>query len=95
MTFVLTIPDEMRQKYIGRRVQDLESLKAALAKSEFDLFFKVGHQLRGNAATFGYESLGILGEKLEHAGTARDSAEAEECLSVLEKWISEQKSQPK
>lgn len=92
MTFVLTIPDEMRHKYIDRRAQDLGSLQGALEKNDFEVFSKVGHQLRGNAATFGYDSLGVLGEKLEKVAESHDTAEAEACLSALRSWIAQQKA---
>lgn len=89
MTFALSIPDEMRQKYIERRGRDLTALKDALARNDFEYFFKVGHQLRGNAATFGYDALALLGEKLEEASNGHDRAGAEACISTLSHWIEE------
>lgn len=91
MAFSLSIPDEMRQKYIDRRTADLSQLRAALEKSEYEAFHKIGHQLKGNAATFGYDSLGLLGERMEKAGEARDRAEAESCLTELQGWLESQK----
>jgi HPt (histidine-containing phosphotransfer) domain-containing protein len=92
MTFVMTIPDEMRQKYISRRMNDLKALREALAQNDFELFSKVGHQLKGNAATFGYDSLGLLGEKMEDIAQTKNHNEAEACLNTLDNWITENKT---
>lgn len=87
---MMSIPDDMRKKYVGRRAQDLASLSLALESSDFDPFFRVGHQLRGNAETFGYDLLADLGERMEAASTSRDRSEAEQCLKVLRQWLDEQ-----
>lgn len=90
MTYAMTIPDEMRRKYIERRRRDHADLANALAAGDFDVLYRVGHQLRGNAATFGYDSLTLLGERMEAASQARDRAEAEFCVEALGNWIREQ-----
>lgn len=86
----MAIPAEMRNKYISRRRQDLESLRTALAGGEFAVFSRIGHQLRGNAATFGYDALAQLGEKLEKVAETHDRTEAEGCLHTLGSWIEAQ-----
>ncbi len=63
-----TIPEELRKRYLSRRQKDLDSLVEARACNNFETFRKVGHQLQGNAPTFGYEDLAKLGILFATAG---------------------------
>jgi len=90
MEFAMKIPDEMRKKYTERRARDAEELARALEAGDFTVLEKVGHQLRGNAATFGYEPLAEIGRKMEMAAEKHCSQEAEECLFALKAWVQEQ-----
>jgi HPt (histidine-containing phosphotransfer) domain-containing protein len=89
MSYQMKIPDEMRAKYIERRQRDLEELKQALGAGNLEPFQRIGHQLKGNGATYGYDELGELGRRMEEAGNAKDSSVAEECLSKFIRWISD------
>ena len=82
----LIIPEEARLKYIERRMKDIESLRQALVQKSFDEFKRIGHQLKGNAASFGYMDLEKVAIQLEAAGDNQDSFEAQRQLSLLEQW---------
>lgn len=88
MSYIMNIPDEMRAKYIERRKRDLEELKQGFAAGSFDSFQRIGHQLKGNGATYGYEELGELGRRMEEAGLEKDRSKAEDCLLELIEWVS-------
>ena len=87
MSYQMKIPDEMRVKYIQRRQRDLEELKQAINTGNFEPFQRIGHQLKGNGATYGYEELGELGRRMEEAGNNKSQSEADECLSEFIRWI--------
>ncbi len=87
MELDFAMPEEFRQKYVFRRVQDIESLRAALNNSSFEEFQNVGHQLRGNVASFGFFDLEKIAERLELAGNQRDQTLAREQLGLLEQWF--------
>lgn len=91
MGYTMAIPDEMRKKYLERRRRDIEELNTAAAKSDPAPFIKVGHQLKGNALTFGYQELADVGARMEEAGNQQDWAVAKECLASLEHWLEAQK----
>ena len=83
----LIIPLEARLKYIERRKKDVESLRAALSSRTFDEFKRIGHQLKGNAASFGYMDLEKVAIQLEQAGEKQDSLEAARQLTAFEQWL--------
>ena len=87
MSSELTIPAELRKKYIDRRTKDEVMLTEALAAGNFEPFKVLGHQLKGNALSYGYPELGELGVKMESAGDEKNSASAQFCVEELKRWI--------
>lgn len=87
MDLEIVIPDEVRLRYIERRKADVETLRQALGKRTFDDFKRIGHQLKGNAATFGYADLERVAIQLEVAGDQQDHAEARRQFGLFEKWV--------
>lgn len=83
----LIIPQEARLKYIERRKKDIESLKSALQTNSYDEFKRIGHQLKGNAASFGYSELEKVAIQMEQAGEKRDHLEATRQLEAFEQWF--------
>jgi HPt (histidine-containing phosphotransfer) domain-containing protein len=86
----LIIPQEARIKYIERRKKDIESLRSALAMNTYDEFKRIGHQLKGNAASFGYMDLEKVAIQMEAAGEKRDHHEALRQLELFEQWWSKE-----
>lgn len=84
----MMIPEEARQKYIERRKKDIESLRDALTGNSFEEFKRIGHQLKGNAASFGYSDLEKVAIQLEAAGMKQDRHEALQQLGLFEQWFS-------
>jgi HPt (histidine-containing phosphotransfer) domain-containing protein len=85
----LEIPADARQRYIERRKTDLETLRTALRTRNFDEFKRIGHQLKGNAATFGYKDLEQVAIQLELAGNSASVNESAHQVELFEKWLNE------
>lgn len=83
----ITIPEEARQRYLERRKKDIENLRTALSSKTFDEFKRIGHQLKGNAASFGYGDLEKLAVQMEAAGERRDLHEAGRQLELFQQWL--------
>lgn len=83
----IDIPEEMKAKYIERRKQDYATCVEAFNKSDFETFLRIGHQLKGNAASFGYDDLGLIAANLEKAGKAQDLAQIKKLLSQFEVFL--------
>jgi HPt (histidine-containing phosphotransfer) domain-containing protein len=84
----IEIPDEIRTRYIERRKKDIESLRTALLDRKLEEFKRIGHQLKGNAASFGYSDLEKLAIQMEIAGDKQDLGEASRQLTLFENWFS-------
>jgi len=90
----INIPKEVRLRYIERRQKDIEVLRAALRTQTLEEFERIGHQLKGNASSFGYADLEKVAIQLEVAGEKRDIAEASHQLTLFEKWFAKVSSEP-
>ena len=79
----MQIPQANQLKYLTRRRSEIIELKESLIKGQFDLALKIGHQLKGNAATFGFPEFSEIGQGLEKAAQERDQSRA---MEVIEKF---------
>lgn len=63
------VPAESRKKYLTRRLAELSLLEET---RDIETAKRVGHQIKGNAATFLFPTLTELGAQLEQAAVAQN-----------------------
>lgn len=68
----MKIPEKLLQSYINRRIEELDQIDSALHNKEYDLLFKIGHQLKGNGAMYGFPEISSFGELVETGATQHD-----------------------
>lgn len=83
----IQISDEAKTRYLLRRHKDLDDCKAALQNKDFRFLQNIGHQLKGNAVTFGHPALGELGAHIEQSAKDQDSSQLEQCLKNFEDYL--------
>lgn len=59
------LPREMYVTYLERRKIELQKLQKAVAEGRVEDFKVVGHQLKGNAPSYGFDDLAVIAKKLE------------------------------
>jgi HPt (histidine-containing phosphotransfer) domain-containing protein len=65
------VPTESRKKYLTRRLAELDQLEES---RDVELAKRVGHQIKGNAATFLFPKLADLGAQMEQAAIVQDDS---------------------
>jgi HPt (histidine-containing phosphotransfer) domain-containing protein len=83
----IEIPDEVRIKYFERRKTDVQKCTEAIANKDFKFLQKVGHDLKGNALTFGFEPLAAIGENLENAAIEQNIDTARDCVTKMNTYL--------
>lgn len=87
------LPPDARLNYLNRRMAELASLKQHFDSDNLDEIYstakKMGHQIRGNAASFGFAQLTVLAEGLEQAGLAESKKEVEAFMLRLHDNVQE------
>lgn len=72
MSFTNQIPHEMKVVYIQRRLSDFAECHKAIEIGDFYFLEKIGHQVKGNAESFGFDALSPIGIALEAAAKEKN-----------------------
>ena len=87
----IEIPQEALTKYIERRKADLETCKKALQQKDFDAIARVGHQVKGNATTFGFDALSTIAIDLEKYAHSKDVGGLEKVMTRFTQFLANTK----
>lgn len=79
----MQIPVELKRKYLERRIQDIEQLMLSLDQNDFAPAFRLGHQVKGNAATFDVPQIASLGLQIENAAKKQDSDRIKNLIKIM------------
>ncbi|MBY0453067.1 MAG: Hpt domain-containing protein [Bdellovibrionaceae bacterium] len=77
----------MREEYVVRRKADYVTLSDALEKKSIQEFKHIGHQLAGNAESYGFPDLGKTGVKMEALNESDLMTEGIRLLSEFKNWL--------
>lgn len=83
----MEVPNEIMLKYMERRKRDLEDCMAYFVNHQYEDIERVGHQLKGNGATFGHPELSQIGKKLEQAAQVQDLETLQTALKEFSQWV--------
>ena len=83
----MDVPHEFRVQYLERRKSDLQSCMDAIQKNEFATLERIGHQMKGNATSFGFDELATIGELLEDAAKKQDLNRAEDIARNFQAYL--------
>ena len=83
----LHITQQMYLSYFERRESDLTKLRVSLERNRADEFRRIGHQLLGNAATYGFYDLEKLARRIYDANQGRLHLEGPDLIRDFDKWI--------
>jgi HPt (histidine-containing phosphotransfer) domain-containing protein len=89
MEFRMEISKEQRQKYLSRREADLKDCVLSLENKNIATLERIGHQMKGNGATFGFDALSDIGQGLEKAARAHDWKKMEEFVKAFQRHLQE------
>jgi HPt (histidine-containing phosphotransfer) domain-containing protein len=87
----MQLPKEMYKTYVERRGEDCKQLSEALQKNDHTVFRKVGHQLRGNATSFGFDELTQLADRMHEVNEENFSKIGPGILQDLGDWVNVKK----
>lgn len=86
----ISVPKESRVKYLNRRAEEVQKIKTSLEGSpDWELIKKVGHQMKGNAATFGFSELAFYGKRLEDSAQNQNAEDLRKTIAKFEEQVTE------
>jgi HPt (histidine-containing phosphotransfer) domain-containing protein len=60
-------------RYLDRRHKEIESFRVALSGGDFEALRIGGHSLKGSGGGYGFETLTLIGSRIEKAAQQRDA----------------------
>ena len=84
MMLPMQVPMELKKRYLARRIQEIKTLKAALYIGDYSHALKLGHQVKGNAATFDFHEMGPIGHEMEKAASEKNKEKVERLVLKME-----------
>jgi histidine phosphotransfer protein HptB len=76
------IPD-----FLARKRTDLQTMKGALESGDLATIASVGHKIKGEGGSFGFDTLSEIGAALEQCGRNGDRASAQQLVSDLSEYL--------
>jgi HPt (histidine-containing phosphotransfer) domain-containing protein len=73
--------------YLANRRNDVERLREALSREDFEAIRILGHSMAGSGGGYGFPTLTRIGRMLEKAGKERDRASVESQLQELSNYL--------
>ena len=85
-----SLPEDLRRRYLARRHQDALDCSSRLMNMDWAYFERLGHQLKGNAPSFGYDELREIALRIEAFAKRRDVGNLEATLEEFKSWVANQ-----
>lgn len=73
--------------FMANRAKELLALKEAVAKCDFAQLHRIGHRMKGLGASYGFERITRLGQRIEECAKRRDAAAADEHLGEYSRYL--------
>jgi HPt (histidine-containing phosphotransfer) domain-containing protein len=73
--------------FLKNRRKEVETLRAALAASDFEQLRQLGHRMKGVGNSYGFKQVSVLGKQIEDNARAGDAAALELALSSYADYL--------
>jgi hypothetical protein len=74
-------------RFIANRRKDVTTIRDCTERREFPTIVRIGHNMQGNGASYGFPELCDLGKDLEAAAVREDEGRVRELLDSLVAWL--------
>ena len=87
---IYKIPLELKDTipgYLTRRDQDIQALKTYALNDDYTSISKLGHKLKGNGSSFGFDYISELGSLLMQSSDLKNKDEIKKLISDFENEV--------
>jgi len=77
--------------FMTNRHKEVETLRGALAASDFEQLKQLGHRMKGVGRSYGFITVSDLGKRVEDAAAKSDRAEIDRCIAEYADYLSKVK----
>lgn len=80
--------EDLVSEYLVNRARDIEEIRAAAERGDFETIHVIGHNLQGSGGSYGFDEISVVGGELQRAAGAADTGEIARLLLRLEDYLS-------
>ncbi|HKV56220.1 MAG TPA: Hpt domain-containing protein [Candidatus Binataceae bacterium] len=73
--------------FIANKLADIQPIVAAANAGDFDALSRIGHRLKGEGGSYGFDSVSEYGAEIERAAKMRDAAAVLQCAARLAEYL--------
>ncbi len=88
--YAVKVPKDLEDlipMFMLNRKKEIESLKAALAASNFEEMRQIGHRMKGSGRSYGFATISDLGKRIEDGARGADGATITACLEEYADYL--------
>lgn len=74
--------------FFKNRQKEVETLRAALAASDFEQLRQLGHRMKGVGNSYGFAKISEIGKRIEDGAKATDAASVVTCIGEYADYLS-------
>lgn len=78
---------ELIPGYLENRNKDVEKMKELLANKDYEELKRLGHQIKGNAGSYGFSQMSVYGMNIEDACKNSQYDSIEENIKNIEDYL--------
>lgn len=78
---------QLLMRYLDRKQTDLANIEQAIAAGDYEQARRIGHNLAGSGAAYGFVRVSVLGQQIEAAARQRSSADLLDTVAQLREFL--------
>lgn len=86
---MISLPPQLLETYLQRRKVDIDELTRSLEADSVEAFNRIGHQLAGNAMSFGFPALEVIGSQMEDLDKMNLQEKGPLLIREFSNWLAE------
>lgn len=88
--YAVKVPKDLEDlvpMFMSNRRKEIESLRAALAGSNFEEMRQIGHRMKGSGRSYGFAAISEIGKRIEEGARGSDGAAIAACLEEYGEYL--------
>ncbi len=78
---------ELAPRFLAHRRGDVDRLREAIDRADFEAVRAIGHAMKGSGAAYGFDDITLLGDEIERLAKSEDAAAIDVVLKSLTEYL--------
>ena len=78
---------ELAPRFLAHRRGDVDRLREAIDRADFDTVRLIGHAMKGSGAAYGFDDITLLGDEIERLAKSGDAPALDVAVKSLTEYL--------